>query len=91
MPAIEVLTHRPFLKHVVDSCEDGSAYGHDSLLRTAAGLDSVKLRLQVAVLPIQSPPLRQYLESELPYPGFLGPIQTKAIVLCRRKNGAAPG
>src|SRR5690242_4119046 len=50
MFATEVLIHRPILKHVVDGREDGSGDGHDSLLRTAAGFESVKLRLQVTVL-----------------------------------------
>src|SRR5215469_6950954 len=50
--ATEVVIHRPILKHVVDGREDGGGDGHDSLLRTAAGFDSVKLRLQVAVLLI---------------------------------------
>ena len=48
--ATEVLIHRPVLKHVVDGREDGSRDRYDGLLRTASGFDSVKLRLQVAVL-----------------------------------------
>src|SRR5215467_2954476 len=52
MFAAEVLIHRPILKHVVDGREDGSRDRYDGLLRTASGFDSVKLRLQVAVLLI---------------------------------------
>jgi hypothetical protein len=42
----EVLIHRPILKHVVDSREDGSSDGHDSLLRTAPGFETAAVVAQ---------------------------------------------
>src|SRR6516162_3629381 len=43
MFATEVLIHRSILKHVVDGREDRGCDGHDSLLGTAPGFDSIKI------------------------------------------------
>ena len=90
MFATEVLIHRPILKHVVDGREDRGCDGHDSLLGTAPGFDSIKLRLQVAVLLILCCPGALYqrgFEPGSPIAQTVGSALAGTLVVSRAHAG----